>query len=448
MFSFPLDSPSTIPFSSDSPETVNAKWRSFVSRESWKRFVPSNILFFGCQILTLVVNHRLLLQFFIHDAQTSISVQTNPLISYTELVFSLPASNDLWRAPNAEAWRQIYLSKRRLTRPMPRLTDIMHHVDVLEEFKEFVDLELCYGVLIYGFWGQVAAYRETTHFYTSADGNNNTHRLWLRSQHQELYHSLCAFSTVIHTSSSRKHSAELSLALEMCLMILHVSPDELQRFAGKAGEDEARRAGASLEETWARTPEARYAIWHAGQVFLHARRLPPASLRRFNATAVYLASLTLWVYGLLLNAPSQPSVGGGGGGAGGGVGGGHDQNFLSIDPNNGASNGPHSPRATAKLILLDGEESMDTKAFQQFDRGIPALNTSGGEETEPLSNPAAVLAIARDIFRENFPVKSEPLPPLVESLSNLLRDLGSGGSAGISSRVQSRIVSRLGSEER
>lgn len=316
---------------------------------------------------------------------------------------------------------------------MPRLTDIMHHVDILEEFQEFVDLELCYGVLIYGFWGQVAAYRETTHFYASADGNNNTHRLWLRSQHQELYHSLCAFSTVIHTSSSQKHSAELSLALEMCLMILHVSPDELQRFAGKAGEDEARRAGASLEENWARTPEARCAIWHAGQVFLHARRLPPASLRRFNATAVYLASLTLWVYGLL-NAPS----------------GGQDQNYLSIDqgmPPGGGGGGQASPKLAAKLILLDGEESMDTKAFQQFDRGIPALTKSGGEETEPLSNPAAVLAIARAIFRDNFPVKSEPLPPLVESLANLLRDLGSG-AAGISSRVQSRIVSRLGSEEK
>lgn len=222
-------------------------------------------------------------------------------------------------------------------------------------------------------------------------------------------------------------------------MILHVSPDELQRFAGKAGEDEARRAGASLEETWARTPEARYAIWHAGQVLLHARRLPPAILRRFNATAVYLASLTLWVYGLLLNTSSRPPAGGGGA---------HNQSYLSIDPNHGASAGQQSPRAAGKLILLDGEESMDTKAFQQFDRGIPALTKSGGEETEPLSNPAAVLAIARDIFRENFPVKSEPLPPLVESLSNLLRDLGSGGSAGISSRVQSRIVSRLGSEER
>lgn len=313
---------------------------------------------------------------------------------------------------------------------MPRLTEIMHNVNMLEEFQHFVDLELCYGVLIYGFWGQVSAYRETTHFYATAKGNNNTHCLWLRSQHQELYHSLCTFSTIIHTSSSRKHSAELSLVLDMCLMILHVAPDELQKFAGKAGEDEARRAGTSLEENWVHTLEARYAIWHAGQVLRHARRLPPASLRRFNAIAVYLASLTLWVYGLL-NAPAQPMVG-------------HDQTYLQTGTS--APGAQRSPKETAKLIILDGEESLDTKAFQQFDRGVPAL-TKLGEGAEPLSNPAAVLAIARELFRENFPVKSEPLPPLVESLANLLRNLGSG-SAGLSSRVQSRVVSRLGSEEK
>lgn len=318
---------------------------------------------------------------------------------------------------------------------MPRLTEIMHNVNILEEFQELVDLELCYGVLIYGFWGQVAAYRETTHFYATANGNNNTHRLWLRSQHQELYHSLSTFSTIIHTSSSRKHSAELSLALELCLMILHVAPDELQSFAGKAGEEEARRAGTSLEESWVHTPEARYAIWHAGQVFLHARRLPPASLRRFNAIAVYLASLTLWVYGLLIG-PAQSEE--------------EDQTFLQADDAGAGAPGgqqqPSSSKGPAKFILLDGEESMDTKAFQQFDRGLPALTTPGGE-TEPVSNSAAVLAIARDIFRENFPVKSEPLPPLVESLAKLLRDLGNG-SVGMSSLVGSRMVSRLGTEDR
>lgn len=425
--------------------------------------------------------HRLIIHLFTHDAQTSISLQKNHLISYNELAFSLPASRDLWRAPNAEAWRHVYLSKKPLHQPIPRVSEVMHNLNVLDELQERIDVELCYSALLHGFWGQVNAYRETIRFYANAHahGNGGSHRLWLKSQHQELYHDLCAFSTIIHTaypnSRNLSHTVHLSLILELFLMILHVSPDDLQKFAGKAGEEEARRVAVSLEQHWVNTPEARYAAWHAGQVFRNARRLPPASLRGFNAIAVYLASLTLWAYGLLTypSSSSLPPT--------------RDGDFVGLQPGPphhnalGGSAGRFSPQGyyhnndapptNQAFVLLDSEEARSTKAFLQFDRGIPALTTRVGsgshpnmadtaasEEAaatglEPLSNPAAVLSIARTILRENFPVRSEPLPPLVESLENLLRDLGSGGvgssgGLGASSRVVSRVVSRMGSEER
>lgn len=416
------------------------------------------------------------------------SLQRNPLISYNELAFSLPASRDLWRAPSADAWRHIYLSKQPLQQPIPRVSDVMHNLNILDELQEHIDVELCYNVLLHGFYGQVNAYRETVRFYANANahGNGGAHRLWLKSQHQELYHDLCAFSTIIHTSypNSRdhSHSVHLSLILELFLMILHVSPDELQKFAGKAGEEEARRVTASLEQHWVNTPDARYAAWHAGQVFLNARRLPPTSLRAFNAIAVYLASLTLWAYGLLTYPSSSlpPTRDGEFGDAahlhpshrGSLSGNGHGH--ISPDSNNNNSNN-NDGSSNRAFVLLDSEESRSTKAFLQFDRGIPALtstpsanttstnnNNSGPDMSnpgtaleapmvEPLSNPAAALANARNIFRENFPVRSEPLPPLVESLGNLLRELGTGGVGmgnSSSSRVVSRVVSRMGSEER
>lgn len=423
---------------------------------------------------------RLIIHMFTHDAQSSISLQKNPLISYNELAFSLPASRDLWRAPTAEAWRHVYLSKKPLHQPIPRVSEAMHNPNIIDEYQEHIDVELCYSVLLHGFWGQVHAYRETTRFYANANahGNGGAHRLWLKSQHQELYHDLCAFSTIIHTSypnsRDQNHTVHLSLVLELFLMILHVSPDDIQKFAGKSGEEEARRAAVSLEEHWVNTPEARYAAWHAGQVLLNARRLPPASLRRFDAIAVYLASLTLWVYGLLTYPSSSPAPPDGvldddshlhrsqrhaqnNSGTGHGL--------LSPDNSNNTNstnNGDTPSNNNKAFVLLDGEESRNTKAFLQFDRGVPALtaNTTensgggGGEgaatAVEPLSNPAAVLAIARGIFRENFPVRSEPLPPLVESLGNLLRELGTGaGGVGVScSRIVSRVPSRMGSEER
>lgn len=300
----------------------------------------------------------------------------------------------------------------------------MHSIHVLDGFEEVVDLELCYSAVLHGFWGQIAAYREAIRLYPDAGNSkkNATHRLWLKSQHQELYQDMCEFSTILYTS--RKASPTLAIILELFMMILHVSLDHLQKFAGKAGEEESRRAAISLEEGWANASEARYAIWHAGQVLHNARRLPPAALRGFNAISVYLASLTLWVYGLLSSSPSNKAQSN------------DDLQANSDDPN-------------SRLVLMDQDESRDTKAFLQLDKGIPALTVSGDPRAgvESLSNPGMILTIARNVFRENFPVRTEPLPPLVESLGNLLKDLGSG-VAGRPSRVASRVASRAVSEDR
>tara|TARA_R110002060_G_scaffold50370_1_gene61163 strand:- start:36 stop:470 length:435 start_codon:yes stop_codon:yes gene_type:complete len=87
-------------------------------------------------------------------------------------------------------------------------------------------------------------------------------------------------------------------------MILYVSPEELQRFAGKGGEEAAVQVIPSLEQ-WASTGHARKAVWHAGQVFRAAAQMPPAGLRDFLAIAVYFASLTIWTYSNLCPSSSR-----------------------------------------------------------------------------------------------------------------------------------------------
>jgi hypothetical protein len=232
-----------------------------------------------------------------------------------------------------------------------------------------------------------------------------------------LYRELGEFSTLILTSKSG--TPELAVISELLMMIMHVSPGDLQNFAGKSGVEESRRVAALLEGGWATGSEARYAAWHAGQVLHHARRLPPTLLRDFNAIAVYFASLALWVYGLLSYQTSNSYAESG-----------QDQVHAGA--------GISSP-----YVLLDGDENRETKAFLQLGRGVPCLTltavrdvSSGtvgadvGVAAESLSNPGTVLSIARNLLRGNFPIKTEPLPPLVESLENLLRDLGSCGGAG------------------
>ncbi|KDN72417.1 hypothetical protein CSUB01_00100 [Colletotrichum sublineola] len=393
-FSAQPDSPTMIPTLEDPPDVLDSKWRKFAKRESYKRLV---------------------LHMFFHDIQTSIGFCKNPLMSYTELNFSLPASRDLWRARSAEQWRSLYLAKTSAApdRIIPRVSEVMHCTEILDDFEQLVDTELCYMALLHGYWGQISAYREAIKFYADGISNNRnaTHRLWLKTQYQELYRDLNDFSTMILTS--KRPTAQLAVMSEVLMMLLHVSPDILQTFAGKSGEDEARRVFSNLEERWVKTSEARHAIWHAGQIFHHARQLPPASLREFNAIAVYFACLTLWAYGLLSCSSSGQGE----------------------DPE--ADNGIGG-KSNSAYILMDSEESRETRAFLQFDRGVPGLILNGNptDGVESLSNPSMVLSVGRDIFRNNFPVVSEPLPPLVESLRSLLQDLGSG-AAGRPSRAAS-----------
>ena len=261
---------------------------------------------------------RLAMYLFLHDVQTSIALQKPPLVVYNELTFSLPAALDLWRAPSAEVWRATYLSKPR-PRPetedsaLPRVSNMMQHLHNPDNNTGVVDLDLCYAALLHGFWGQISAYRGTVKYYRHHDRNpvgtasSVIRRPWLESQQQELYADLCNFSNFFCNPNA--YIPELAMLGELLKMILHVSLEDLQTFAGKAGEDEARHITLMLEDDWIQRQDARYAAWHAGQVLRFARQMPPASLRAFNAMAVYFASITLWVYGVLADASQQPGGG-------------------------------------------------------------------------------------------------------------------------------------------
>lgn len=199
------------------------------------------------------------------------------------------------------------------------------------------------------------------------------------------------------------------------MIILQVSPEDLQRFAGKFGEDEARKAGEEFSG-WARTAEARIAVWHAGQVFRAAKIMPPAKIRGFNAIALYFATLTLWVFGLMSQS-KQPTA--------------HNAHSHPITI---------PDRSHQDNVQLDGSDSLLAQVFRMSGQGIPGITVRCGETESfvELKDTDKILAAASQIFRKNYPVPSEPLPPLVENLGNLLRDLGTLPSS-YGSRLPSEI---------
>jgi hypothetical protein len=192
---------------------------------------------------------------------------------------------------------------------------------------------------------------------------------------------------------------------EFTTMYLHIDIDALQRFAGKMGEAETRKIYPDLRE-WSLTQEARIAIWHAGQVFCAVRRVGPYQLRGFDSFAIYYASLTLWVYGLLSCAEKEST----------------DSVSWSSD---------HS-----STILLDGPSSRATEIFISQGRGSPGLTYFSGSGVAAqkavcnLRQPRLVMRVALQVLDSNFtnhssndPVNN-PLPPLVANLRGLLHDLG------------------------
>ena len=87
--------------------------------------------------------------------------------------------------------------------------------------------------------------------------------------------------------------------------------------------------------------------------------------------------------------------------------------------------------------MVDGPETRETRAFLSGHLDSPALTLVkslepsidgfGGSAATvvKLADPNAALKIARDLYRSNFPVMDGPLPPLVENMGDLMRDLSS-----------------------
>jgi hypothetical protein len=299
------------------------------------------------------------------------------------------------------------------------MIDVLHDTSLFDVLRDHIDVSLCSLAVLHGFWGQIWALQEGNRFHLSNQTGNEsaTHRVLLTAQHRELYQDIQSFATKV--SDLAKQPSGIFVIVEFFMMSLHVSPDELQRFAGKSGEEEASRAQANLHK-WIQTVDARKAAWHAGQIFRSAKSMPPTELRDFHAIAVYFASLTLWAYGIVSSSNRVHESDG--------------QNLPSST---------QEKRDSSIHISLDGPETRETRLFLSHDQGVPGLNyTYAGKMIfESLGNPNIVLKIAREIYRNNFPALEESLPPLVENLGNLMRDLGSLPGSG-SSRSGSESVEK------
>jgi len=321
-------------------------------------------------------------------------------------------------AKTATEWRKAFLAHVPQLHKKTTFMDILEDPDLLHTLKDYIDIHLCTVVLLHGYWHQIWALAESKSFYPAS---KTTHRLSLLTTHRELYRDLLDLADKI--PSLTQNSPVATLLSEFFMMVLHVSLADLQRFAGKFGEDEARNAHVLLQ-AWCQTTESRAAIWHAGQVLRAAQNLLPTQLTGFNAIALYYSSLALWVYGLVVSSHPNSS------------------NTIASGRQRGVQPFDYSI-STAPVfdVILNCHETTQIISFKANGREMPGVlsvkSSPGADVFIPLKDTDRILRNSRDIYKSNFPASDDPLPSLVVNLVNLLKDLEC---------CRSNLISRAASE--
>jgi hypothetical protein len=356
---------------------------------------------------SLMDYERLALHVFTHDVFASVGLQKPPLILFTELRFGLPASEELWLASSALLWREKYLAADAANHKLPSFMEAMQNPQLLTQHSRRVNVHLSSLIILHGFWGQIHGLLDAKKYHSRA---SSTHQLSIMATGNELYRDLSQFAARLPRLTN--NSPDTILLSELFLMILHVNLEDLQRFAGRFGEEEAVEATEEFRG-WSKTMEARTAVWHAAQVIRAAKNLAPNALMAFNAIAVYYATLTLWIYGL--TAPPLPSWNDI-----------QDEQFQ-----------PHVHSHSLEIVLNEANEP-ESRAFRDNEKGLPGIVvfSSEGREFIPLKKADRILQFARRLYFDNYSVEEDPLPPLVEGLCDLLKELESLPSNRIS-RAQS-----------
>jgi hypothetical protein len=365
------------PLLEDDAKTLESKWRVWVEAESFKRLA----------FYTLI-----------HDAQASICLLTRPLVSYAEMLLDLPYSLAFWHAKTVLEWRDIYLRKLpNISNRLPSLMHCIHDIQPVSKVQDCIDLQFSTLVILHGIWSLISEYRQLEVVLKiqpqGGQGNGN-----LISRHRELCQILDDFSMTV-SGFDGGIPQEARILRELFMMNLYVSFEELQLFAGREGPEEAHRVYPILRQ-WFDSQRSRQAIFYAGQILRAADLSRSSHLRDFYAVALYHSALCFWVYGMCSMGSSRSD----------------------------RMQDPHMGGEIEEPVWLDGEETADTRRFVALSRGIPIIRASSRLDEEGggcrVDNPKAVMETIIHIMGKNCSHGSSVLPPLVENLGHLMRDLG------------------------
>lgn len=353
-------------------------------------------------------------------------------MSYAEMTLPLPESRELWFARSAQEWKVLYLERNSNpqnqppTQP-PSLGDLLRDFRILANEHHRIDLQYTVSIFLHGFsamireWHQMATIFKWTSYSHTMGSNPN---LLLDTRHEVLVTTL---EQLQQNSLQQTFSAQENVLLNLLLMNLHVSLENLELFAGKQGDEQAKRIVPTLQR-WAQDTESKRAIWHAGQILRWAREFPTGHLKDFYAVAVHHAALALWTWGImtwtLKQNGSLPTTY-------------QNDDVIYLDMHDSAQMqvqvrqfidyGTGRP-AIRRLKKAGGRQGAAAAAGGASGSGN---NNNGGTFTTSfVEEPGSCMHVVEDIFRANF--LEGHTAPIVENLCHLVKQLGN--AAGLVGR--------------
>lgn len=326
----------------------------------WKRWVEE-------ESFTRLAYHVLF-----QDVQTSLALFRQPIISYPEIHLTMPCSEGMWQAESGETWHQKFRTKPVQPTLQPlTLPDYLHDLGLLSLHQAQIDVQMSLRVMVFIFWLRVWQFVQMRASFRPGTGYPNLITVNHTRQHllttgQDLVARFSEGSQVMHPC--------VRMVLELSLMHLHVSLEDIQHLAGKEGEILAREAASRLR-SWISLPESRHALFYAGQIAKSTAQCPPQYLRGFHAVVIYHASLTMWAYALL--APAQASL-----------------QTTAISSSQGFEE-------TFCMVAIDGEETPELRCFILLGHGTACIRncSEGNSKRTTIDNGKVPLTDAAWVMR-------------------------------------------------
>lgn len=291
------------------------------------------------------------------------------------------------------------------------MVELFANMPALDTLGDTVDKTLCILASCHALAHEVWQFRQQSQLLSSWQTQGRQDR-WLGhlNRKKDLLNDLTTIGDYCELNDAIP--AEVLFTVEFLTMCLHVSVEDILLFAGKSGEEEARRVYPKIC-AWSKDTESRAAIWSAGQVLRLARTFEETRLRDFYAVAVYQSTLTLWVYGMVMSHAARKS------------------GYQTPDTGTPASTSQQLTGQNTR-VYLDDTNSRSAKSFKLLGQGTPGIksplpSSSGTIDSYnfcSLRNHKGIMNVAEGILKSNFPGSRNGLPPLVENLANLMSDLG------------------------